>query len=80
MSLIDRICLGTTSYVTEDKNSDLEFLAKTICPDVPILSVDPGLEKSTKNGLIMYDKGVVKEGVGSGGALNHIAIEIKWIP
>ena len=66
---LKNICLGTTSYVTDDKNSDLEFLAKTICPDVPIMSVNPGLDRSTKNGLIMYDKGVVKEGVGSGGAL-----------
>jgi len=33
------------------------------------MSVNPGLDRSTKNGLIMYDKGVVKEGVGSGGAL-----------
>ena len=66
---LKNISLGTTSYVTDDENSDLEFLVKTICPDVPIMSVNPGLDKSTKNGLIMYDKGVVKEGVGSGGAL-----------
>jgi len=66
---LKNICLGTTSYVTEDKNSDLEFLVKTICPNVSIMSVNPGLDRSTKNGLIMYDKGVVKEGVGSGGAL-----------
>jgi uncharacterized protein (TIGR00303 family) len=66
---LKNICLGTTSYVTNDENSDLEFLVKTICPDVPIMSVNPGLDKSTKNGLIMYDRGVVKEGVGSGGAL-----------
>ena len=66
---LKNICLGTTSYVTDDENSDLEFLVKTICPDVPIMSVNPGLDKSTKNGLIMYDRGVVKEGVGSGGAL-----------
>jgi uncharacterized protein (TIGR00303 family) len=66
---LKNICLGTTSYVTDDENSDLEFLVKTICPDVPIMSVNPGLGRSTKNGLIMYDRGVVKEGVGSGGAL-----------
>ena len=66
---LKNISLGTTSYVTDDENSDLEFLVKTICPDVPIMSVNPGLDKSTKNGLIMYDRGVVKEGVGSGGAL-----------
>jgi NaMN:DMB phosphoribosyltransferase len=31
--------------------------------------VNPGLDRSTKSGLLMYDSGVVKEGVGSGGAL-----------
>src|SRR5206468_9098813 len=66
---LNKICLGTTSYVTNDQNSDLEFLVRTISPDVPILSVNPGLDKSTKSGLVMYDRGVVKEGVGSGGAL-----------
>ncbi len=66
---ISNICLGTTSYVTNDENSDLEFLVRTISPDVPILSVNPGLDRSTKSGLAMYDRGVVKEGVGSGGTL-----------
>jgi uncharacterized protein (TIGR00303 family) len=65
----DKICIGTTSYVTKDKNSDLDFLVRAISPDIPILSVDPGLGRSIKNGLAMYDKGVVKEGVGSGGSL-----------
>jgi uncharacterized protein (TIGR00303 family) len=63
------ICLGTTSYVTNDENSDMEFLVRAISPDVPILSVNPGMDRSTKSGLVMYDRGVVKEGVGSGGAL-----------
>ncbi len=65
----DKICIGTTSYVTKDENSDLNYLVRAISPNVPILSVNPGLDRSTKNGLLMYDKGVVKEGVGSGGAL-----------
>lgn len=73
----DRICIGTTSYVTKDENSDLEFLVRTISPDIPILSVNPGLGESTKNGLIMYDKGVVKEGVGSGGALIALLLKLN---
>lgn len=73
----DKICIGTTSYVTKDENSDLEFLVRTISPDIPILSVNPGLGKSTKNGLIMYDKGVVKEGVGSGGALIALLLKLN---
>lgn len=66
---LSNICIGTTSYVMDDNNSDLEYLVRTICPDVPVMSVNPGLDKSTKRGLVMYDRGVVKEGVGSGGAL-----------
>lgn len=73
----DKICIGTTSYVTKDENSDLEFLVRTISPDIPILSVNPGLGKSTKNGLIMYDKGVVKEGVGSGGTLIALLLKLN---
>ena len=73
----NRICIGTTSYVTQDENSDLEFLVRTISPDIPILSVNPGLGNSTKNGLIMYDKGVVKEGVGSGGALIALILKLN---
>jgi len=74
---LDKICIGTTSYVTKDENSDLEFLVRTISPDIPILSVNPGLGKSTKNGLIMYDKGVVKEGVGSGGTLIALLLKLN---
>jgi uncharacterized protein (TIGR00303 family) len=72
----NNICIGTTSYVTQDKNSDLDFLVRSISSDVPILSVNPGLDKSTKNGLLMYDKGVVKEGVGSGGALLTLLLKL----
>ena len=76
---LSNICLGTTSYVTTDENSDLEFLVRTISPDVPILSVNPGLDKSSKSGLVMYHKGVVKEGVGSGGALITLLLKSNGI-
>lgn len=73
----DKVCIGTTSYVTEDENSDLDFLVRSISSEVPILSINPGLDKSTKNGLLMYDKGVVKEGVGSGGALLTLLLKLN---
>ncbi len=72
---LSNICLGTTSYVTKDENSDIEYLVRTISSEVPILSVNPGLDRSTKSGLTAYDKGMVKEGVGAGGAL--IALLLK---
>jgi uncharacterized protein (TIGR00303 family) len=73
----NNICIGTTSYVTKDENSDLDFLVRTISPDIPILSVNPGLDRSTKNGLLMYDKGVVKEGVGSGGTIIALLLKLN---
>jgi len=74
---LSNVCLGTTSYVTDDENSDIEFLVRTISPKVPILSVNLGLGRSTKSGLTMYDKGVVKEGVGAGGALIALLLKLN---
>ena len=74
---LDKIMIGTTSYITKDENSDLDFLIRSISPDMPILSINPGLSRSSKNGLLMYDKGVVKEGVGSGGALLTLLLKLN---
>jgi uncharacterized protein (TIGR00303 family) len=74
---LSNVCLGTTSYITDDENSDIEFLVRAISPKVPILSVNPGLGRSTKTGLTMYDKGVVKEGVGAGGALIALLLKLN---
>jgi len=65
---LDGICIGTTSYVKNDKSSDILKLVRSICDNVPILSVELGLEFSVKKGLRMYNSGIAKEGVGAGGA------------
>jgi uncharacterized protein (TIGR00303 family) len=65
---LDGICIGTTSYVKNDKSSDILKLVRSICDNVPILSVELGLEFSIKKGLRMYNSGIAKEGVGAGGA------------
>ena len=65
---LDGICIGTTSYVRNDRTSDILELVRSICENVPILSVELGLEFSRKEGLRMYNNGIVKEGVGAGGA------------
>jgi uncharacterized protein (TIGR00303 family) len=65
---LNRICIGTTSYVKNDKSSDISDLVRSISESVPILSVELGLEFSRKEGLRMYNTGIVKEGVGAGGA------------
>jgi uncharacterized protein (TIGR00303 family) len=63
----NNLCIGTTSYVINDKKSDLIYLINQIADDVPIIYTNLGLDKSKKNGLKAYSKGFVKEGAGAGG-------------
>lgn len=62
------LCIGTTSYVFNDRTSDLAGLANEVSPGVPVLSCDLHLDESVKPGLRAYSMGFVKEGVGAGGA------------
>jgi uncharacterized protein (TIGR00303 family) len=61
------VAIGTTRWVVEDKSSDLKGIVAQIA-DVPILAADIDFGPSKFNGLKAYEKGVVKEGVGAGGA------------
>jgi uncharacterized protein (TIGR00303 family) len=72
----DGLCIGTTSYVLEDKTSDLRGLAKEIWHKVPVLGCDLHLAESTKPGLRAFSEGFVKEGVGAGGS--SIAAMLKF--
>jgi uncharacterized protein (TIGR00303 family) len=65
---LKNLCIGTTSYVAKDSESDLIGLAKSVYPDLPVLACDLHLEESSKPGLRAFSKGYVKEGVGAGGA------------
>ncbi|MBA3976639.1 MAG: TIGR00303 family protein [Nitrosopumilus sp.] len=62
------LCIGTTSYVVNDKESNLEELLNQIADDIPILYTDLGFNHSTKPGLRSYAEGFVKEGAGAGGS------------
>ena len=75
IKLNNKLCIGTTSYVINDKSSNLIDLMNQISPDVPILYADLGLQNSQKNGLKAYADGFVKEGAGAGGAT--IAAKLK---
>ena len=66
--LRDNICIGTTSYIINDKKSDIVGLTNNISDEVPIFYIDLLLEKSTKKGLRSYSEGFVKEGAGAGGS------------
>jgi len=72
---LDKLCIGTTIYVTRDSSSDLAGLVSAVSKKVPVLSCDLHLGESIKPGLQAFTKGFVKEGVGAGGA--SIAAMIK---
>ncbi len=67
INLKQKICLGTTSYVYNDEQSDICGLMNQIDEDLPIYYIDLGLKNSTKKGLRAYSEGFVKEGAGAGG-------------
>jgi NaMN:DMB phosphoribosyltransferase len=61
------VAIGTTRWVISDRSSDLKGIVAQIS-DVPILAADIDFAQSRFSGLKAYEKGIVKEGVGAGGA------------
>jgi uncharacterized protein (TIGR00303 family) len=75
---LEKICIGTTSYIESDESSDIHYLTNSISSSVPILSIELDLQSSKKEGLKKYTTGIAKEGVGAGGAA--IAATLKSGP
>jgi uncharacterized protein (TIGR00303 family) len=61
------VAVGTTRWVAKDKHSDICGIVKQFC-DVPVLAADLDFGHSKYPGLRIYETGLVKEGVGAGGA------------
>ncbi len=61
------VAVGTTRWVAKDKSSDLKGIVRQFC-DVPVLAADLDFGPSRFPGLRIYETGLVKEGVGAGGA------------
>ncbi len=61
------VAVGTTRWVAKDKSSDICGIIKQFC-DVPVLAADLDFGPSQYPGLQIYETGLVKEGVGAGGA------------
>jgi len=59
--------VGTTRWVVSDASSDIRGIVSQIA-DVPVLAADLDFGSSRFDGLKAYEKGIVKEGVGAGGA------------
>ena len=64
----ENTAIGTTSYITGDESANFTSLVTKIA-DIPIISVNPGLENSQHAGLKAFSKGFAKEGVGAGGSI-----------
>jgi uncharacterized protein (TIGR00303 family) len=64
---LDNVAIGTTRWVAKDKSSDICGITKQFC-EVPILAADLDFGQSKYPGLQIYETGLVKEGVGAGGA------------
>jgi uncharacterized protein (TIGR00303 family) len=61
------VAVGTTRWVAKDNSSDICGIIKQFC-DVPVLAADLDFGPSKYPGLRIYETGLVKEGVGAGGA------------
>jgi uncharacterized protein (TIGR00303 family) len=64
---LENVLIGTTRWIVNDKTSDMNGLVSEIA-DVPIVAANIDFSKSSYKGLKAYETGVVKEGVGCGGA------------
>lgn len=63
------ICLCTTKWVFEDKNSDIKGLLEILDFKIDAYYSDFDFSLSSHPALKLYDEGEAKEGVGAGGAL-----------
>ncbi|MFB3888126.1 MAG: nicotinate mononucleotide-dependent phosphoribosyltransferase CobT [Candidatus Bathyarchaeia archaeon] len=61
------VAVGTTRWVVGDLSSDLVALVEQIA-DVPVFAANLDFGSSRFGGLRAYEQGIVKEGVGAGGA------------
>jgi uncharacterized protein (TIGR00303 family) len=66
-NVLDKVAVGTTRWIIADKTADMKGLVAEIA-DVPLLAADMDFSRSKFDGLRAYEAGVVKEGVGCGGA------------
>ena len=70
------IAIGTTRWIIQDESSDIKSIVKQI-HNVPILAADINFSLSRFPGLQIYETGIVKEGVGAGGA--SVAAMAKYV-
>ena len=67
-SALERVAVGTTRWVVVDPSADMVGLASGISPDLVVIAANLDLSGSRHAGLREYERNLVKEGVGAGGA------------
>jgi uncharacterized protein (TIGR00303 family) len=65
---LERVAIGTTRWVVEDPAADICGLAADISTDLAVLAANLDFSGSRHPGLRQYERFMVKEGVGAGGA------------
>ena len=56
--------IGTTRYIIDDATANLLDIV-----DIPVLAVDPGMDRARADGLRALAEGFAKEGAGAGGGM-----------
>ncbi len=77
MSKLD-LALGTTRWVVEDNTSSLFGILKSAGVNIPVITANLSFAGSKYSGLLAYERGMVKEGVGAGGIC--AATMLKGVP
>jgi uncharacterized protein (TIGR00303 family) len=77
MSKLD-LALGTTRWVVDDRTSSLFGILKGAGVNIPVMAANISFARSKYPGLLAYEHGVAKEGVGAGGIV--AATMLKGVP
>ncbi|MGA9140478.1 MAG: TIGR00303 family protein [Methanocella sp.] len=72
------IALSTTGWVAKDKSASLFGILEQAKVDIPVMVADLSFARSKYEGLLAYEQGFVKEGVGAGGI--SAAAMLKGVP
>jgi uncharacterized protein (TIGR00303 family) len=67
-SALERMAIGTTRWVVHDPSADVAGLVRDVSTDLPLLAINLDFSESRHAGLRAYERFLVKEGVGAGGA------------
>ena len=65
---LERVAVGTTRWIVQDPAADVAGLAADVSPELPLLAINLDFGTSRHPGLRKYERFLVKEGVGAGGA------------